>query len=171
MASGLTPVEAPSEAVAAGATLRAVRALACALALAALAAPAMSAPALAGPAFATAPLPGVRTSTHNITCAVTPLVLHCDIAQAAYRARLQQRCTAPPTRLDWHGFELTHTGKGAVTCSGGVLVMGPVRYVTLRHGQTWRNGTYTCRSRLAGLTCTTRAGHGLSLSPASYRLF
>ena len=49
--------------------------------------------------------------------------------------------------------------------------MGPVRYVTLRYGRTWRNGAYTCRSRLTGLTCTNRAGHGLFLSRVSYRAF
>lgn len=126
--------------------------------------------ALAGLAAA-APTPGVRTPTHNITCAATPAALHCDIAQSSYGARLQAHCIAPPTGLDWHGFELTPTGKGAITCSGGVLVMGPVRYVTLRYGHTWRNVPYTCRSRIAGLTCTNRAGHGLSLSRASYRTF
>ena len=125
---------------------------------------------LAGLASA-APLPGVRTPTHNITCAVTPGALHCDIVQAAYRARLQTRCSAPPTSLDWHGFELTPTGKGGVTCSGGVLVMGPVAYATLAYGRTWRHGAYTCRSRMTGLTCTNRAGHGLFLSRASYRAF
>jgi hypothetical protein len=148
-----------------GATLPPVKVPAFVLAAAALAASALAASALS------APLPGVRTPTHNITCAVTPAALHCDIAQASYRTRLQKGCIAPPTGLDWHGFELTPKGKGAITCSGGVLVMGPVRYVTLRYGRTWRNGTYTCRSRLTGLTCTNRAGHGLSLSRASYRTF
>ncbi len=137
---------------------------------AALAAPALATPTLAAPAL-TAPFPGVRTPTHNITCAVTPAALHCDIARASFRSRLQQRCLAPPTGLDWHGFELTPTGKGAFTCSGGVLVMGPVHYVTLGYGRTWRHGGYTCRSRLTGLTCTNRTGHGLFLSRVSYRTF
>ena len=118
-----------------------------------------------------APLPGVRTPSHNITCAATSVALHCDIAQSSYRARLQARCSAPPTSLDWHGFELTPSGKGAITCSGGVLVMGPVRYVTLAYGHVWRHGSFTCTSRVAGLTCTTRAGHGLFLSRASYRVW
>jgi hypothetical protein len=143
------------------ATLRRVKILALVLLAAAVAAP------LAIPA----PFPGVRTPTHNNTGAVTPGALHCDIAQALYRARLQKGCLAPPTQLDWHGFELTPKGKGAVTCSGGVLVMGPVRYVTLGYGRTWSNGAYICRSRLAGLTCTNRSGHGLFLSRVSYRTF
>jgi len=132
---------------------------------------ALVAAALAAPLAIAAPLPGVRTPTHNITCALTPAALHCDIARSVYRSRLQKRCLAPPTGLDWHGFELTPKGRGAVTCSGGVLVMGAVRYVTLGYGRSWRRGGYTCRSRLTGLTCTNRAGHGLFLSRASYRTF
>ena len=102
MARGLTPVIDPGapKGPERGATLRGVKILAFALVAAALAAPALA-----------APFPGVRTPTHNITCAVTPAALHCDITQAAYRARLQKRCIAPPTGLDWHGFELTPTGK------------------------------------------------------------
>ena len=49
--------------------------------------------------------------------------------------------------------------------------MGPVRYVTLAYGRTWHSGAYTCRSRVTGLTCTNRAGHGLFLSRLSYRVF
>ena len=126
--------------------------------------------ALVGFAVA-APLPGVRTPSRNITCAATAVVLHCDVARSSYGTRLQAHCSAPPTSLDWHGFELTPTGKGAITCSGGVLLMGPVRYVTLAYGHVWRHGAYTCASRVAGLTCTTHAGHGLFLSRASYRVW
>ena len=126
--------------------------------------------ALAGLALA-APFPGVRSPSHNITCALTGAALHCDIAQASYRTRLQARCAAPPTGLDWHGFDLTPRGRGELACSGGVLVMGPVRYVTLAYGHTWRRGAYACRSRITGLTCTTRAGHGLFISRAAYRIF
>jgi hypothetical protein len=127
--------------------------------------------AVTGSVAAAASLPGVRTPSGNIRCAATPAALHCDIAQASYRARLQARCITPPSSLDWHGFELTPTGKGAVTCSGGILVMGPVRYVTLAYGRSWHYGAYTCRSRVTGLTCTNRAGHGLFLSRLSYRVF
>ncbi|HEX4525837.1 MAG TPA: hypothetical protein VH108_03765 [Gaiellaceae bacterium] len=127
--------------------------------------------AVVGSAAAASSRPGVRTPSRNIECAATPAALHCDIVQASYRARLQARCIAPPSSLDWHGFELTPTGKGAVTCSGGILVMGPVRYFTLAYGRNWHSGAYTCRSRVAGLTCTNRAGHGLFLSRLSYRTF
>ncbi len=143
------------------------------LALGAIIAPLAIAVPSAVPAqrIAAAPIPGVRTPSHNITCAATPAALHCDIVQSAYRGRLQRRCAAPPNGLDWHGFELTPAGRGAITCSGGLLVMGPVRYVTLAYGRTWRHGPYTCRSRITGLTCTNRAHHGVFLSRASYRIF
>ncbi|HVC87306.1 MAG TPA: DUF6636 domain-containing protein [Gaiellaceae bacterium] len=115
------------------------------------------------------PISGIRTPTRNITCAAAAGALRCDIAQASYRSRLQARCIAPPTGLDWHGFELTLQGRGAITCSGGVLIVGQVRYVTLAYGKTWRHGAYTCTSRVTGLTCGNRAGHGLFLSRASWR--
>jgi hypothetical protein len=115
------------------------------------------------------PISGIRTPTRNIACAATTGALRCTIARASYAKALQARCTAPPTGLDWHGFELTAAGRGAVTCSGGVLIAGPVRYVTLAYGKTWRHGAYTCASRATGLTCRNRAGHGLFLSRESWR--
>ena len=120
-------------------------------------------------AVVVAVLPGIKTPTRNISCVATPAALHCDIAQSAYSTRLQARCTAPPTGLDWHGFELTPTGKGQVACSGGVLVTGAVRSRTLPYGRVWRHGPYTCVSRATGLTCTNGHGHGLFLSRASWR--
>jgi len=120
-------------------------------------------------ALLAAVLPGIKTPSGNITCIATPGALRCDIARSAYGARLQARCIAPPTKLDWHGFELTTTGKGQVACSGGVLVTGPVPYRVLAYGRTWRRDGFTCVSRTTGLTCTNRTGHGLFLSRASYR--
>jgi hypothetical protein len=73
--------------------------------------------------------------------------------------------------LDWHGFELSPSGYGELTCTGGILVVGRVRYETLAYGKTWRYRGFTCTSRVAGLTCTNRARHGVSISRAAYRLF
>jgi len=116
-------------------------------------------------------LVGIHTPSRNITCVDTGPSLVCNVRQASYTSRLQQRCMSPPTSLDWHGFELSARGKGQVACSGGVLVMGNVRYTTLAYGRTWRHGAYRCVSRVTGLTCTNRAGHGLFISRAAYRLF
>ena len=116
-------------------------------------------------------LAGIHTPSRNITCVDTGPALVCNVARASYAARLQQRCIAPPTSLDWHGFELTARGKGQIACSGGVLVMGNVRYTTVAYGATWHHGAYTCISRISGLTCTNRARHGVFISRSAYRLF
>jgi len=118
-----------------------------------------------------AALAGLRTPSHNITCVDTGPSLICNVRQASYTAALQQRCMSPPTSLDWHGFELSARGRGQIACSGGVLVMGNVRYTTLAYGRTWRHGAFTCVSRVPGLTCTNRARHGVFISRAAYRLF
>jgi hypothetical protein len=112
---------------------------------------------------------GVHTPSHNITCVDTGPSLICNIGRAGYSAALQQRCSSPPTSLDWHGFELSARGKAQILCSGGALIMGKVSYTTLAYGKTWRHGAYTCTSRVTGLTCKNAHGHGLFLSRASWR--
>ena len=113
-------------------------------------------------------LPGIRTPTGNISCALTPGgTLYCEIKHANYAKAAQQRCSD----LDWHGFELAPTRRGALTCTGGILIVGRVRYRTLAYGTTWRRGAFTCTSRFSGLTCTNSAGHGVFVSRESYRLF
>jgi hypothetical protein len=122
-------------------------------------------------------LPGVRTPTGNIRCFVVPVRptrhtnLLCTIRVASYTALLQRRCIAPPTGLDWHGFQLPDSGRARVVCSGGILYDGRDHPVlrTLAYGQVWRQGPYTCRSRLTGLTCTNGPAHGLIISRAEWR--
>jgi hypothetical protein len=141
--------------------------------LAALAVCALVLPAPA--AAATTPIPGIRTPSRNISCLYVPGTrarLFCRIARADYRGRLAAHCAAPPIELDWAGFELGPASRGTVTCSGGVLynpaAQRPV-YVGLPYGGTWRHGTFTCASRVTGLTCATARGHGLFLSRESWR--
>jgi hypothetical protein len=131
----------------------------------------------AGGAGAATTLPGFRSPSRNIRCfrnAEAPRTLHCTIASAAYAKRLTAYCGAPPIGVDWGGFELGPTRKGSVTCTGGVLYSpGSQRLsdATLAYGATWRSGPFTCASRVAGVTCRSRAGHGIFLSRASYRLW
>jgi hypothetical protein len=137
---------------------------------------ALCAAAFAGVAPA-ARLPGVITPSRNITCFVVPVRptahsnLLCTIRAASYTVALQRRCIAPPTQLDWHGFQLPDSGRARVVCSGGILYDARDRPALQRlaYGRVWRQGPYTCRSRLTGLTCTTRSGHGLFLSRSSWR--
>jgi hypothetical protein len=125
------------------------------------------------------PLPGVKTPSRNISCFWVPERptarghLLCDIKQATYTRALQRRCISPPTQLDWHGFELPARKAAQIVCAGGIMYdpRDKPTYVVLGYGKTWHYRGFTCRSRVTGLTCTNRAGHGLFLSRGSYRIF
>ena len=131
---------------------------------------------LAAPAAAAkTPLPGIRTPSGNISCFYVPgrpSVLHCQIEKADYSAKLVAYCGQPRIGVDWAGFSLGPRTKGSVSCSGGVLyspdTQRPV-FTTLGYGRTWRQGAFTCTSRITGLTCENRAGHGLFISRESWR--
>jgi hypothetical protein len=133
---------------------------------------------LAAPAAAAkTPLPGIRTPSGNISCFYVPRrpsVLQCQIKQASYAKKLVAYCGQPKIGVDWGGFSLGPTKKGGVTCTGGVLydpdTQRPV-FTTLPYGKTWQQGAFTCTSAVTGLTCRSRAGHGLFISRESYRLF
>jgi Family of unknown function (DUF6636) len=120
-------------------------------------------------------VPGFRSPSGNIRClyvAGPPAMMLCTIDRSAYAKKLQDQCMAPGgAGLDWHGFTLRATKKGTPVCSGGILYNGTPSYVTLRYGKTWRHGSFTCVSRRSGVTCRSRAGHGLSVSRQAYRLW
>lgn len=124
-------------------------------------------------------LPGVKTPTRNISCFWVPQAptrhgsLLCDIRHAAYTGALQKHCISPPIGLDWHGFSLSETRRGEVVCAGGMMydARDKPTYAVLRYGKTWRYRGFTCVSRVTGLTCKNRAGHGLFLSRATFGLF
>ncbi len=119
-------------------------------------------------------LPGFRSPSGNIGCLLVPghpATLLCHIARADYAQALQARCMAGPS-VDWHGFELTATGRGSTVCSGGILYDPDTQrpsYVTLPYGKSWRHAPFTCRSETTGVTCKSDAGHGLFISRASWR--
>ena len=107
---------------------------------------------------------------HQVLLPVPPparAVLRCQIGHAVYAKRLTRYCGSPPIGVDWGGFELTATHKGAVTCTGGVLYSPekerPV-FVNLPYGASFRRGVFTCVSRPSGVTCRSRSGHGLFVS-------
>ena len=121
-------------------------------------------------ALAAAALPGFKTPSGNISCVAVArgTVLHCDIRHADYRAALQRRC-GQAAGVDWHGFDLPAARRGLVSCAGGLAYPGRRSYVALGYGRTWRRGAFTCRSRVTGVTCTTRSGHGLFISRGRWR--
>jgi len=127
-------------------------------------------------------LPGFHSPSGNIRCFAVPVggttaasTLRCEIRKASYASALQARCIRPDgSGVDWHGFELGSTGKGAVTCSGGILYdPGTQRptYVDLPYGHTWRRAGFTCMSRVTGVTCRNAHRHGLFVSRASWHVW
>jgi len=96
----------------------------------------------------------------------------CKIAHADYIKKLEAHCGAPPIELDWAGFELGATKKGNIVCSGGILYNPDTQrpsYVTLPYGKSWRQGVFTCLSRVSGVTCRNQKGHGLFISRQAWR--
>jgi uncharacterized protein DUF6636 len=130
--------------------------------------------AAATPATAVTRLPGFHSPSGNIRCVFVPAShLLCTVGHSDYGAALQARCIARHS-LDWHGFELSTTGRGLVVCSGGILYNPDTQrpsYVNLPYGATWRHGAFTCRSRVTGVTCSNRRGHGVFVSRERWRTF
>ena len=139
---------------------------------------------LASPGLGTTRLPGFNSPSGNIRCLYIPAshddtghalpsMLLCSIHRADYAQSLQARCMGPTgAGVDWHGWSLSPTGKGSVLCSGGVLYNPDTQrpsYLTLQYGGTWRQGAFTCSSRVTGVTCRNRNGHGLFISRLSWR--
>jgi uncharacterized protein DUF6636 len=127
----------------------------------------------ASPAASATRLPGFRSPSGNIKCLFVPGPgnLLCEIAHADYAEKLQNRCMSGPS-VDWHGFELGATGKGSITCSGGILYNPDTQrpsYALLPYGKSRRQGAFTCWSRASGVTCRNRKGHGLFISRQAWR--
>jgi hypothetical protein len=129
--------------------------------------------ALAAPAAAST-LPGIRSPSGNVTCLYVsekPAFLLCQIAKADYEASLRKHCASAPYYVDWAGFSLSAKGRGVVACAGGPAYDPQnehPRYVTLAYGKTWREGPFTCRSAVTGMTCTNRTGHEVFVSRGSW---
>ena len=118
-------------------------------------------------------VPGFRTPTGNIRCLYvtgSSNTILCSISRASYAQQLQGRCMGPiGAGVDWHGFSLGASKKGAILCTGGILYAGRPSYATLPYGKSFRRGAFTCTSRLAGVTCRSRSGHGIFVSRQAYR--
>jgi Family of unknown function (DUF6636) len=140
-----------------------------------VAAVAAASPLLAAPTLSSAAgqasvriLPGFRSPSGNIKCFVARS-LYCSIDKANYRQRLQARCD-----LDWHGFQLNAANRARSYCtSNAAYNMGTERpnHAKLAYGKSFRHGVFTCLSRITGVTCRNRSGHGLFISRQAWRLW
>ena len=118
-------------------------------------------------------VPGFRSPSGNIKCYYNPRglgsagfmpVLKCSLDRADYGMTLQHRCESG----DWHGFTMTPSRRPMIFCPGGASGDRPV-YRTLAYAQSWQRGPFTCTSRVTGVTCRNRTGHGLFISRQAYR--
>jgi hypothetical protein len=104
-----------------------------------------------------------RTPSANIGCGYSSgpggASLRCDILSG-----LKPRPSKPRgCELDWgFGYALSPTGRAQTVCAGDTAVDRRAR--VLRYGQKWSRSGFTCVSRLAGLRCANRRGHGFFLS-------
>jgi hypothetical protein len=114
---------------------------------------------------AVAALPSFHTPSGNIGCIAFSGNLRCDIAQKSWHGPAPSK-SCPLVRGD--SFTMGASSRPVWTCHGDtVLHQGRA----LAYGKTWRSGPFTCKSRINGLTCTNRKGHGFFLSRQSYRRF
>lgn len=122
-------------------------------------------------------LPGFKSPSGNIKCLYIPTgggYMNCSLAQANYARQLIRYCAQPKIGVDWAGFSLGRKGKGRIECSGGTLYEPSKQhphYVTLAYGKTWKHGVFTCTSRVNGVTCVNRTGHGLFVAREAWRAF
>src|SRR5215217_8075238 len=92
--------------------------------------------------------------------------LRCDILSGL---RPTPRRADAACELDLTGLSLGNSGRGTVTCAGDTVIDPRAR--VLAYGRRWHGGPFTCVSRVTGLTCTSRAGHGIFLSRQRWRVW
>jgi hypothetical protein len=99
-----------------------------------------------------------RTPSGTIGC-VSESSLRCDI-----RSGVRPRPPRPAAcDLDWAlGFSMSATGRATVVCAGDTALDRSAR--VLGYGTRWSRGALVCLSRIVGLRCTNRSGHGFFLS-------
>jgi len=122
--------------------------------------------AAALPASASA-LRGFKTPSGNIHCQGYGGEVRCDIRRTT---------NGKPPRPAWCDFDYgtgyaTKPGwkRGKRLCVSDTVYDAGHR--ALAYGASWRYGSVTCRSRMAGLTCRNGGGHGFFLSIGSQRVF
>jgi hypothetical protein len=74
-------------------------------------------------------------------------------------------------RFDYgHSFGVTRRGaRGRRLCVSDAVDVR--RAATVRYGDTWRRGGFSCRVRRSGLRCVNSRGHGFALRKGRQRLF
>jgi hypothetical protein len=117
-----------------------------------------------------------KTPSGNIVCAHS---VGASAGTGSVECGIQSGLQPAPrntcTDLDYSGKRVSLRASGRpvpVICAsdpGAFLYLQRAR--VLAYGSSWRGGGLACTSRLTGLTCTNRSGHGFFLSREHWRAF
>ena len=110
-----------------------------------------------------------RTPSRNIACAYYEASI---TGTAVFRCDLLSGLHPEPTRpcdVDWTGASMGLRGRADPTCAGDTVY--DRRAPILAYGRTWTRAGMSCASRMTGLRCRNRDGHGFFLSRARWRVF
>lgn len=113
-------------------------------------------------------LTSFNTPSGNIGCIAFGQYLRCDIAHKSWQA---PRVQSPCRLVRGDSLTMRGTGRPVWTCHGDTALAPRGSRRALAYGTRWQRGPFSCTSRITGLTCTNRQGHGFFLSRQSYRLF
>ncbi|MGD0273345.1 MAG: DUF6636 domain-containing protein [Gaiellaceae bacterium] len=112
-----------------------------------------------------------RMPSNNIFCAYVattgyPSYLRCDIESGLKPPppkKVGKECSYGIT------VEMNSQGKSKYGCVSDAVYNTHAR--KLNYGSTWRHDGFTCTSKMAGLRCTNKSGHGFFLSRQHSYLF
>ena len=104
-----------------------------------------------------------KMPSKNIHCAIFNGNLRCDIL-SGLKPEPKRQCDG-----DWTGLLLASKGKANPVCAGDTVVKKGSK--TLEYGSRWKRNKITCKSKMTGLRCHNRKGHGFFLSREKWRKF
>jgi uncharacterized protein DUF6636 len=110
-----------------------------------------------------------RTPSRNIGCAyydasiTGTAIFRCDLLSGLH-PEPARRCEG-----DWTGASMSLRGRAGPTCAGDTVY--DRRAPILAYGRVWSRAGLTCTSRMTGLTCRNRDGHGFFLARERWRVF
>jgi Family of unknown function (DUF6636) len=122
------------------------------------------------PAASALALVQFQSPSTNIGCIGDAKSVRCDIRTTSAKPPKRPKSC----RFDWgSAFEVRRTGRGHGLCAGDTALATPGDgRRKLAYGRSIRLGKkLTCTSRITGMTCRSRAGHGFTLSKTAIRLF
>ena len=119
-------------------------------------------------ALAVSSLMFFQTPSHNIGCVVDSQSIRCD-------TRFQTKYSQPQYKpkgcdVDWGPLGMGPRSRVHVLCVGDTALDPKAR--VLKYGESKLfGGKFRCTSRISGLRCQNRAGHGFFLSRQKQSIF